>query len=107
LRYDCSVAVKRDKRKECGNPYCNKERLLDRYVCEEHAQELDRIREELESDPKLLYNQRSDNEDREYTTEKTSRKPGLPICCNIGCFELRVPPNPYCDRCTEEGVIYD
>jgi hypothetical protein len=82
----------------CGNPYCTEPRKEGRWVCEFHAQEMDRIREEMETDPKLLYNQRSAKKDRLLQDGGNSgrKAPRRPTCCWIGCYELRVPPSPFC-----------
>jgi hypothetical protein len=85
----------------CGTPRCNRPKAPGRYVCATHAQEMDRIREELETDPRLLYRLRSDNKDRVILDNGKSKKIGkasLPTCCMPGCFELRVPPDIYCDH---------
>ena len=70
-------------------------------TCKEHSAFFKRVREELEDNPKLIYNQRSDNPNRTLTDKETGKrkKPrgkNLPVCCVPSCFELRVPPDPYC-----------
>lgn len=83
----------------CGNPTCKEPRASGRYVCEFHAKEMDRIKKELVEDPRLLYHQRSDSKMRVFTEGKQAgkRKPrGTPVCCAPGCYEHRMPPEPYC-----------
>lgn len=63
----------------------------------------DRWREESERDPRLLYQQRSDNPNRQFKDKevKKKRRPRLPTCCRPGCFEIRTPPDPYCSPLCE------
>lgn len=86
----------------CGNPSCKKEPLEGRFVCDEHAGEMDRIKKELEEDPRLLYHQRSDNPNRRFTEPSgkvaTKKAPTVPTCKVLGCFQERVPPDIYCDQ---------
>jgi hypothetical protein len=83
---------------QCGNPFCTEPKAPDRFLCVTHARDMDQIRSEFEEDPKLLYNQRSDNPDRLVTDpqSRNKRKPKLPTCCKPGCYELRVPPAAFC-----------
>ena len=81
----------------CGNPECDEPKAEGRHVCEEHAAEYSRIKEELENDPLLLYHQRSDSQHRKVSETKKKRPPRAPTCCAPGCFEPRMPPSPYCD----------
>lgn len=94
----------------CGTPDCQSERIEGRYVCDEHAKEMDRIRHELETDPLLLYNQRSSNKNRIITDnaqakgKRPKKRPRAPVCCLVGCYEIRVPPSPYCDAHSDTAV---
>lgn len=84
---------------ECSDPLCNEERIEDRKFCAEHAANLDRIRHELETDPKLLYRQRSDHPDRvidDSQKDKPSKAKSIPICCAPGCFNERARGETYC-----------
>jgi len=95
------MATSNSKAAECVFTDCSKKPLKEEKSCREHYDFFKRIREELEENPKLLYNQRSDNPNRTLTdkhTGKTKKSRGkkLPICCVPGCFEQRVPPDPYC-----------
>lgn len=87
---------------ECCVLECKNERTKDSRSCKEHDKFFARIRDEIEDDPMLIYNQRSDSPKRQLidSTNGKRKKPKgkvLPICCVPGCFELRVPPDPYCD----------
>lgn len=87
--------------KECVFQGCRKAPAEDRKTCDEHEEFFARIRAELEEDPMLIYNQRSDNPNRELIDKDTgkrkrSRGKSAPVCCVPGCFEHRVPPDPYC-----------
>jgi hypothetical protein len=71
-------------------------------TCKEHSNFFNRVRQELEENPMLIYNQRSDNPNRTLIDKDTGKRrkskgKSLPVCCVPGCFELRVPPDPYCD----------
>ena len=91
---------------QCGNPFCSEPRAEDRYVCESHAQELDSIRADFEADPKLLYRQRSDNPNR-VISDASGRKYSQkipPMCCKVGCFEIRVPPAVFCSEHENERM---
>lgn len=85
---------------ECSTPRCEEEALEDGKFCKPHQENLDRIRHELETDPKLLYRQRSDHPDRKIDDAKTfgkgKRRPRTPVCCVPGCFEERARTDSYC-----------
>lgn len=85
---------------ECATPRCEKEALPGGKFCAEDQANMDRIREELETDPKLLYRQRSDHPDRKISDEKTfgkgKRRPRTPVCCVPGCFNERPKAESYC-----------
>src|SRR5687768_7221212 len=82
----------------CSSPQCEGKRVRGRNFCKVCAKNLDRIRKEFEDDPKLLYNQRSDNPDRKMAEKDApiKRPRTSPTCCMIGCYEHRQPPSPYC-----------
>jgi len=87
---------------ECIVLECEDKPMRGKNTCKEHANFFKRVREELEDNPMLIYNQRSDNPnrtliDKDTGKRKKSRGKSLPVCCVPGCFELRVPPDPYCD----------
>lgn len=90
---------------QCGRPDCVEPKAPNRHVCRGCAGDYDRIRKELEEDPKLLYHQRSDSERRVYTDEsgKTKKRPTTPTCRLPGCFQERVPPDIYCDGHRDMG----
>ena len=73
---------------QCGTPQCRRKKAPGRFVCKKHAKEMDRIKAEMEADPRLLWNQRS--------AGKKVKRP--PTCSQPGCWEIRVPPSPYCDE---------
>lgn len=79
---------------ECGNPACDKPKAPNRFTCEEHGAELDRIRKEMADDPLLIYNMRSDSQNRKMLPAKRNTK--RRVCRVIGCYEIRVPPNAFC-----------
>lgn len=90
---------------QCGNPYCRERRAPDHYLCAEHLKEILQIKEEI--DGGNLFLRRSDNSDREISSghgftnaDRGSgtgiKSPRTPTCCHVGCYEPRVPPNPYC-----------
>lgn len=83
----------------CGNPRCDAKRQKGSYLCREHTKEMDRIRKEMLDDPRLLYNKRADNPKRKYTQPMSVRGRGKrgPVCCAVGCYNERVPPDPFCD----------
>ena len=58
-------------------------------MCAEHAVEMDRIRKEMEENPASLYNQRA-------ASGRKRQRP--PTCSQPGCYEIRVPPAPFCDE---------
>jgi hypothetical protein len=80
----------------CATPNCPAEPQEGRRFCGEHAQRLAEIREDLENNPRLLYRQRSDNPERVFNDGR-KRRPSVPTCCVPGCYEIRIPPTPYCD----------
>jgi hypothetical protein len=63
---------------QCSTPRCTAERIEGRYFCAPCAANLDRIKAEFESDPLLLYNQRSDT--RKDAESGAKRPPRPPTC---------------------------
>jgi hypothetical protein len=92
---------------ECGNPHCDKPRAPDSYLCRKHKREMAMIRDKNDSDPTLTYNQRSDNPNRmlleRNQKQRRRKKPQEPTCCFFGCYETRIPPEPYCYQQSEVG----
>lgn len=81
---------------------CDTKPMRGKKTCKEHANFFNRVKQELEDNPMLIYNQRSDNPNRTLIDKDTGKRrkskgKSLPVCCVPGCFELRVPPDPYCD----------
>lgn len=88
---------------ECIVLECDNASQRGKRTCKEHSNFFNRVKQELEENPMLIYNQRSDNPnrtliDKDTGKRKRSRGKNPPICCVPGCFELRVPPDPYCDK---------
>jgi hypothetical protein len=86
---------------ECSTPKCSNKRLETRRFCGDCQKNLDRIREEFENDPLLLYNQRSDT--RDDTRFDRARKPKPPVCRFVGCFEIREKDSVFCFAHENEG----
>lgn len=89
--------------KECIVLECAKKPTNGKRTCKKHGDFFNRVRNELEENPMLIYNQRSDNPNRTLIDKDTGKRrkskgKSLPVCCVPGCFELRVPPDPYCDK---------
>lgn len=100
IRNDHTMSRRKDP-ELCCVLECKKEHEAGEKTCPEHTEFFARIRGEIEEDPMLIYNQRSDNPNRQLidpTTGKRRKARGkvLPVCCVPGCFELRVPPDAYC-----------
>lgn len=88
---------------ECIVLECESPSQRGKRTCKDHSDFFKRVRDELEENPMLIYNQRSDNPnrtliDKDTGKRKRSRGKSVPVCCVPGCFELRIPPDPYCDR---------
>jgi len=70
----------------CGSKGCPKPRAEGRYVCAEHAVEMDRIREEF----------------NDAARRKIRRTKRPPTCCYPGCYELRPRTRAFCDTHKDE-----
>ena len=89
----------------CGNPFCKEPKAPDRFLCVEHAEQMDEIKERSKKNPKLIYNQRSDQRNI-MSPRRDGRARKAPTCCYSGCFEPRDPPNPFCVEHANVGM-YD
>ena len=67
------MATSNSKAAKCAFLDCPKKPLKDEKTCREHYDFFKRVREELEENPKLLYNQRSDNPNRTLTDKQTGK----------------------------------
>ena len=86
---------------ECGNPFCEKTKAPESFLCEEHRDQIAKWREEDENDPWLIPTQRSDSE-----VAKTQKKrPTIPTCTVVGCYNERIPPSTYCFE--HEGEVIE
>lgn len=65
----------------CGSKGCPEPRVEGRYVCAEHAVQMDRIREEFQA----------------ASRNKMRRTKRAPTCCAPGCYEPRERTKSFCD----------
>jgi hypothetical protein len=65
----------------CGSKGCPEPRIEGRYMCAEHAKEMDRIREAF----------------NEEARRKIRRSKRPPTCCVPGCYEPRERNKAFCD----------
>lgn len=79
---------------QCATPRCRNPRIAGRRFCAKCAANLDRIREELETDPLLLYRQRSDTRNPAEAGAGRPKRP--PTCCYVGCYEIREAGKSFC-----------
>jgi len=91
----------KEKKPACAFSGCATKPIKENKCCKKHADFFEKIRQDLEENPMLLYNQRSDNPnrmliDKDTGKRKKSKGKNLPVCCVPGCFELRIPPDAYC-----------
>ena len=89
----------------CGTPGCEHPRAPDSYLCSEHVGNMRRIRQELEDDPRLLYHKRSKSDKRRRiigTQVMKTRVASVPTCCYVGCYNHRVPPDPFCETHSDQ-----
>jgi hypothetical protein len=86
---------------ECSTPRCREPRIDGRRFCAGCAANLDRIREEFETDPLLLYNMRSDTRKDAESGAKRPQRP--PTCCFPGCYEIRESGQSFCFAHENEG----
>jgi hypothetical protein len=94
----------------CSTPRCEAPKSRGSNFCLPCKHRLKDIKQDFESDPRLLYMQRSDNRDRRFlktgaTRRAGGKRPSLPVCCKPGCYELRVPPDPYCGGTSCSTII--
>ena len=71
--------------------HCQQPAIKGRRFCEDHAAELDRMREELK--------------DAAAARIGRGRPKRSSTCCRPGCYEPRVPPAAYCDACAAAGYV--
>jgi hypothetical protein len=76
--------------------------MKNRRFCRKCAKNLDRIRDEFEKDPLLLYNQRSDQ--RIEAESGAKRPPRPPTCCYVGCYEIREQGKSFCFAHEDQGT---
>ncbi len=99
-----------------GKP-CGKKRVKGSLLCVKHRNAIRKSAEETAKDPRLMYNQRSDSPNRKAieVQKKNGKKkdvvvkkrpPRIPTCCVIGCYQPRVPGEPFCYECQDKGM-YD
>ena len=77
---------------ECGNPFCTKPKAPDSFLCEEHRDQIRKWREEDDEDPWLIPNQKADSA----VAKRQKRRPTIPTCTVVGCYNERVPPSSFC-----------
>lgn len=70
--------------------------------CAEHGANLARIKAEMAVDSAIRG--RSAVRAREAMPKK---RPSTPTCCNLGCFNERVPPAAFCDACVDAGATQE
>lgn len=77
---------------ECGNPDCKEPKAPESFLCEVHRDQMAQWRKEDEEDPWLIPNQRSDSA----VAQKQKRRPRIPTCTVIGCYNERISPSSFC-----------
>lgn len=85
---------------ECGNPQCSEPKAPESFLCIEHRDQIAKWREEDDEDPWLIPNQRSDSN----VAKKQKRRPTVPTCTEVGCYNERVPPSSKCFAHESEGT---
>lgn len=91
-----------ERRTECGTPRCAEPPAAGSRFCAEHGANLARIKAEMAVDSAIRG--RSAVRAREAMPKK---RPSTPTCCNLGCFNERVPPAAFCDACVDAGATQE
>lgn len=77
---------------ECGDPFCTEDKAPQSFMCPEHRDRIAKWRKEDEEDPWLIPNQRSDSN----VAKRQKRRPTIPTCTVIGCYNERISPSSFC-----------
>lgn len=87
--------------KECCTPGCIEPPAEGRRFCESHQIRLDLVREAMAAEGQIRKRSAFGSiTDGSWRARRTKQSP---ICCNIGCFNERVPPETYCPTCQASG----
>jgi hypothetical protein len=90
--------------RECCTPGCAAPPVEGRRFCTEHQQQLDSIREEWDADRKLRGRSAMGHAK---DGRRRQRYGSAPMCCTLGCFNERVPPDAFCPTCIAAGAVED